>query len=61
MYSHLRVASNPAEIGHAAKLIVGVHFEDILDGHGGTEKVATNGVHDTLGLASGAGSLYMHN
>ena len=51
------MASNPAEISHATELVVGVHFEDILDGHGGTEEVATDGVHDTLGLASRAGSL----
>lgn len=52
MKVHSRVASDPAEISHAAEAIVRVDVEDILDGHGSTEEESSNGVQDTLGLAS---------
>lgn len=51
------MTSDPAEVGHAAELVVGVNVEDVLDGHCSAEEEATNGVHDALWLASGARSL----
>ena len=51
------VASDPANVSHTAEDVAGVDIEDILDGQCSTEKVATGGVDDTLGLASGSRSL----
>ena len=51
------VASDPADVGHARKLVVGVDIEDVFDGHGGTEQVATRSVNDTLRLAGRARGL----
>lgn len=48
------MTGDPAKISHATISVVGVDVEDILDCHSCTEKVSTDGVHDTLGLAGGA-------
>ena len=50
------VASDLADVGHARKL-VGVDIEDVFDGHGGTEQVASRGVDNTLRLAGRARGL----
>lgn len=54
------MASDPAEISHAAELVVGVDVEDVLDGHSSAEEEATDGVHDPLGLASRSRGLAGH-
>ena len=53
-----RVTGNPANVGHAGKLVIWVDIEDIFDGQSRAQKVSTGGVNDTLGLASGSGSLH---
>lgn len=45
------VASDPADIATAEEDVVVVDIEDVLASSGGTQKVTTSGVHDTLGLA----------
>lgn len=47
----------PTDVGHASKFISGMDVEDVLDCERCAEKVSAGGVDDTLGLASGAGSL----
>jgi hypothetical protein len=49
---HLRVSGDPANIGHASKLVIRVEVEDIFHGQGYTKQVSTCRVHDTLRLAS---------
>jgi len=51
------VTRDPGNVGHASKFIVGVDIEHILDSQGGTEEVASSGVHDSLGLSGGARGL----
>lgn len=47
----------PTDVGHARKFVSGMNVEDVLDRQRCTEKISAVGVDDTLGLASGAGSL----
>jgi hypothetical protein len=56
------VASDPADVGHAGESVIRVDIEDILDGQGGTQKVPSGRVDDTLGLSGRAGGLraYIH-
>ena len=49
--------SDPANVGHASELVIGVNVKDVLDGQSSAKEVATSGVHDTLGLTGGSGSL----
>lgn len=56
-YVDLRVACNPADVGHAREFIVWVHVEHILDSQGGTEEIASGRMHHTFGLARGSGCL----
>lgn len=51
------MTSDPANVGHASKLVIGVNVKDVLDSQSSAEKVATSGVHDTLGLTGGSRSL----
>jgi hypothetical protein len=51
------MTGNPSDIGHACKLVFRVNVEDVLDGEQSTEKVATGGVDDTLGLSGRTRSL----
>ena len=51
------MTGDPAEVSHAAEAVVGVDVEGILHGQGSAEEETTDGMHDTLRLASGAGSL----
>ena len=52
-----RVASDPAQVSHAAELIIWVNIEDIFHGHGRAEEETSDGMHDTLRLAGRTGSL----
>jgi hypothetical protein len=54
---YVRVSSDPADIGDAGKLVIGVYIEDILNGQSCAEYVTGCRMYDTLGLASGAGRL----
>lgn len=54
---YVRVSRDPANIGHAGKLIIGVDIEDIFYSQGRTEQVTASRVYDTLRLARGAGRL----
>ena len=51
------MTSDPAKVSHTTELVVRVHVEDVLDGHGSTKKESTNGVHDTLWLTGRARGL----
>jgi Ca2+-binding RTX toxin-like protein len=51
------VTGNPADIGHAGELVLGVDIEDVLDGQGSSEKVTSSGVNDTFWFASGSRGL----
>jgi len=51
------VTGDPADITATEESVGVVDVEDVLAGHGGTQQVAGGCVHDTLGLASGAGSV----
>lgn len=51
------VTGNPTDITATEEGIGVVDVEDVLAGHGGAEQVAGGCVHDTLGLASGAGGV----
>ena len=51
------MTGDPADIGHAGELVLGVNIKDILEGQGSSEKVTTSGVNDTLWLASGSRGL----
>ena len=48
---------DPANVGHASELVIGVNVKDVFDGQSSAKEVATSGVHDTLGLTGGSGSL----
>lgn len=54
---YLRMARDPTKVSHATEAIIRVNVEGIFNGDSRAEKEATNGVHDTLGLASRARSL----
>lgn len=51
------MAGNPTDITAAEEGVVVVDVEDVLAGRGGAQEIATGRVHDTLGLASRAGSV----
>jgi hypothetical protein len=51
--TNVRVACDPANVGHAAESVIWMYVEDVLHSEGRAEKIATSGVDDTLGLASG--------
>jgi hypothetical protein len=51
------VTSDPADITTTEEGVRVVNVKDVLARHGGTQQVASSCVHDTLGLASGAGSV----
>ena len=51
------MTGDPADIGHAGELVLGVDIEDVLEGQGSSEKVTTGGVNNTLWLASGSRGL----
>lgn len=51
------VASDPTNVGHAGEAVFRMNVEDVLDGESGAQEVASGGVDDALGLASGTGSL----
>jgi hypothetical protein len=51
------VPGNPTDITSSSETVTGVKVEDVLSGHGGTEKVSSGGVHDSLGLSGGSGSV----
>ena len=50
---NLRVAGDPADIGHTSELVLGMDIEDVLEGQGSSEEVTSSGVNDTLWLAGG--------
>ena len=51
------VTGNPADVTTAEVPVTVVDVENVLAGHGSTEKVTSGRVGNTLGLASGAGSV----
>ena len=51
------MTSDPAKVGHAAKSILRVNIEAVLDRHRRAKEEATDGVHDALGLTSRARGL----
>jgi hypothetical protein len=42
------VTGNPANIGHASELVLGMDVKDVLDGQGGSDKVTSSGVNNTF-------------
>jgi hypothetical protein len=56
---NLRVAGDPADIGHTCELVLGVDIEDVLDGQRGSEKVFGGSVDDNLWLSGGSRGLKM--
>ena len=57
---YLRVTSNPAQVGHTAESVLGMHVEHVLDSHSCSEKESANSVHDPLGLSCRSRSLWEH-
>jgi hypothetical protein len=53
----VRVTSDPADIGHARELVVGVNVKGVFDSHSSAKEVAAGRVYDTLGFAGRAGGL----
>jgi hypothetical protein len=47
----VRVACDPAEIGHAAEAVLRVDIEYVFHSHSGTEEETADRVHDALRLA----------
>lgn len=47
----------PTDVGHASKFVSGMDVKDVLHRQRRAEKIAAVGMDNTLGLASGAGSL----
>ena len=54
---NVRVTSDPANIGHAGELVLGVDIKHILDGQGGSEKVTSSGVDNTFWFTGGSRGL----
>jgi len=54
---NVRVAGNPANIGHTGELVLRVDIEDVLDGQGGSEKVTGGGVDNAFWFAGGSRGL----
>lgn len=51
------MSCDPTHVTTAEEDVLVVDIENVFSSHGGTEKVAGGRVHDTLGLASGAGGV----
>ena len=51
------MTSDPTDIGHAGKLVIGVNIEHIFYRQCSAEKIAASCVHDTFGFSGGAGGL----
>lgn len=49
--------SDPTNISHTCEFIVRMHIKDVLHGQGCAEKIPASGVNNSLGPASGSGSL----
>jgi hypothetical protein len=54
---NLRVTSDPTDVGHASKLVIGMDIEDVLDGKRSAKKITGSCVYDTLWFTGGTGSL----
>ena len=42
------MTGDPADVGHAGEPILGVDVEDVLEGEGSSEEIATSGMDNTF-------------
>ena len=52
------MTGDPAKVGHAAKSILRMNIEAVLDRHRRAKEEATDSVHDALGFTSRARGLW---
>ena len=54
---NLRVAGDPADVGHACKLILWMDIKDVLYSQGSSKEITGSGVDDTLWFSGGSRGL----
>ena len=54
------MASDPSQIGHAAKAVIRVDVEDVFDRNSGTKEISTDGMKNALRLSSRSRCLRMN-
>lgn len=50
---NVTVAGNPANVGHAGKLVLGMNIKNVFDSKGGAEKVSTGGLRQIMRWSAG--------